>query len=107
MIEYPNHNYFLAGGAWLVAHTAEQRRRFKAVLCTKPVRTFSQIREERKRAEKTGSSIIPPTQDGYSDEEEEKPLDGFFLVHNNLMHCGKVQCESFLWCLKYFSFNLA
>ena len=67
------------GGAWLVAHAVEQRRRFKAVLCTKPTRTFSQIREERKRAEKTGSNIVPLTVGGYSDDEE-KSLDGFFLV---------------------------
>ena len=63
-----------------MAHAVEQRRRFKAVLCTKPTRTFSQIREERKRAEKTGSNIVPPTVGGYSDEDEEKSLDGFFLV---------------------------
>ena len=71
----------LVGGAWLVAHTAEQRRRFKAVLCTKPARTFSKIREERKRAEKVGRNIVASTQIGSSDEEEEeKILDGFFLV---------------------------
>lgn len=66
-----------AGGAWLVAHKAEQRRRFKAVLCAKP-RTYSQIREERKRALKDGSHIVPPAPE--AEEEEEKILDGFFLV---------------------------
>lgn len=65
-------------GAWVVAQRAEQRRRFKAVLCTKP-RDFHYIREERKRAEREGTAIVPPKE--YGDEDDEVAvLDGFFLV---------------------------
>ncbi|XP_033759734.1 X-ray radiation resistance-associated protein 1-like [Pecten maximus] len=70
-------------GAWLVAQRAEQRRRFKAVLCTKP-RTYSRIKGERKRAEKQGTILA--TQSFINDDEdlEEPPvLDGFFLMK----HC--------------------
>ena len=71
-------------GAWLVEHRAEQRKQFKALLCAKP-RTFEEIRQERKKAEKNGTSIVlPPTLDMEEMEEEEvitgKVLDGFFLV---------------------------
>ena len=74
----------LAGsGAWLVAHRAEQRKQFKALLCAKP-RTFEEIRQERRRAEKNGTAIIlPPTMSLEETEEEVAPtkvLDGFFLV---------------------------
>jgi hypothetical protein len=61
-----------------VAYRAEQRRRFKAVLCAKP-RTYSRIREERKRAEEEGV----PLSRGHIDEEEDQQapiLDGYFLV---------------------------
>ncbi|XP_060073090.1 X-ray radiation resistance-associated protein 1-like [Ylistrum balloti] len=70
-------------GAWLIAQRAEQRRRFKAVLCTKP-RTYSRIKGERKRAEKQGTALA--TQSFIDDDEdvEEAPvLDGFFLMK----HC--------------------
>ena len=64
----------------MVAHKAEQRRRFKAVLCAKP-RTYSRIREERKRAEDQG---IRMTASQFEEEEEkdvDQPvLDGYFLV---------------------------
>ena len=64
----------------MVAHRAEQRRRFKAVLCAKP-RTYSRIREERKRAEDQG---IRMTASQFEEEEEkdiDQPvLDGYFLV---------------------------
>lgn len=63
-----------------MAHKAEQRRRFKAVLCAKP-RTYSRIREERKRAEDQG---IRMTASQFEEEEEkdvDQPvLDGYFLV---------------------------
>ena len=63
-----------------MAHRAEQRRRFKAVLCAKP-RTYSRIREERKRAEDQG---IRMTASQFEEEEEkdtDQPvLDGYFLV---------------------------
>lgn len=61
----------LLGGAWLVAYRAEQRRRFKAVLCSgepsvpaKPV-VITELKEEELET-----------------IEDEKPpkLDGFYLV---------------------------
>ena len=71
---------YIGAGAWLVAARAEQRRRFKAVICAKP-RDFETIRQERKRAEKDGTAIIPPAGfDEYETEEDTKILDGFFLV---------------------------
>ena len=78
------HNFLplIGSGAWLVAHKAEQRRRFKAVLCTKP-RDYQQIREERKKSEKDGTAIVPPPSGFVEDDEEDdegKILDGFFLV---------------------------
>lgn len=63
----------------MVAQKAEQRRRFKAVLCTKP-RDFDSIRAERKRSEKEGTAIIPPIDYGEENDDEIKLLDGFFLV---------------------------
>lgn len=72
---------FSGGGAWLIAHRAEQRRRFKAVLCTKP-RTYSRIREERKKTERLGTTLDGQKFDEDEEEEEEEAptLDGFFLV---------------------------
>ena len=64
-----------------MAQKAEQRRRFKAVLCARP-RTYSQIREERKRVQKEGAEFItpvPPVQDE-EEAEDNNTLDGFFLV---------------------------
>lgn len=61
-------------------HATEQKRRFRAVLKTKP-RTFSQIGEERRKAEQAGTNIAIQTTNLVSDDEEEdKILDGFFLV---------------------------
>ena len=75
-------NVISASGAWLVAQKAEQRRRFKAVLCAKP-RDYDMIREERKRAEKEGTPIVPPLiYDDVEEDEETRVLDGFFLVSN-------------------------
>ena len=75
-----------------MAHRAEQRRRFKAVLCAKP-RTYSRIREERKRAEDQG---IRMTASQFEEEEEkdiDQPvLDGYFLVKKR---------ESFQPCSEY------
>lgn len=72
------------GGAWLVSQRAEQRRRFKAVLCAKP-RTYSRIKEERKKAEREGTQITMAVQSLAEDEMEEEDeapvLDGFFLVN--------------------------
>ncbi|XP_064615202.1 X-ray radiation resistance-associated protein 1-like [Liolophura sinensis] len=72
-----------AAGAWLVAHRAEQRRRFKAILCTRP-KTFSQIREERKKTERENRRVT--NRNGKHPEDEQTDdfvLDGFFL----LRHC--------------------
>ena len=73
---------FTGDGAWLVAHRAEQRRRFKAILCTKP-KTYARIKEERKRAERQGTTIMDQNVDEEEDEEEKEApvLDGFFLVN--------------------------
>ena len=70
-----------ADGAWLVAHRAEQRKRFKAILCTKP-KTYARIKEERRRAEKQGTTISEQNIEEDEDEEEKQApaLDGFFLV---------------------------
>ena len=63
-----------------MAARAEQRRRFKAVICAKP-RDYETIRQERKRAEKEGTAIVPPAVlDEEDAEEDTKVLDGFFLV---------------------------
>ncbi|KAL4220511.1 X-ray radiation resistance-associated protein 1 [Mactra antiquata] len=75
-----------ADGAWLVAQRAEQRRRFKAILCTKP-KTYARIKEERRRAEKQGTTLTEQLQVADEQEEEEEKevptLDGFFLMR----HC--------------------
>ncbi|XP_060557943.1 X-ray radiation resistance-associated protein 1-like isoform X2 [Ruditapes philippinarum] len=74
-----------ADGAWLVAQRAEQRKRFKAILCTKP-KTYARIKEERRRAEQQGTTISEQLQAADDHEEEEKDvpmLDGFFLMR----HC--------------------
>lgn len=67
----------VAGGAWLVAQRAEQRRRFKAVLCAKP-KDYARVHADRIKGTKQSS-------DGNEQEEEEEEgetniLDGFFLV---------------------------
>ncbi len=64
-----------------MAQRAEQRRRFKAVLCNKP-RTYAQIREERKRSTKEGTAMIIPQTASYLEDafDDERVLDGFFLV---------------------------
>jgi hypothetical protein len=73
--------YTEGSGAWLLAQHAEQRRHFKAVLCSKP-RTFDEIRSQRKKAEKEGTSIIlpPSNEDVDNTGDDGKILDGFFLV---------------------------
>jgi hypothetical protein len=52
------------------------------VLCTKP-KTYAQIKEERKRADREGIAFNPADIQNL-DEDEEQPeapaLDGFFLV---------------------------
>lgn len=73
---------FVGDGAWLIEHKAEQRRRFKAVLCAKP-RTYSRIREERKKAEEKGVKLSDEHfEDNEENAEEEAVLDGFFLVNS-------------------------
>lgn len=58
------------GGAWLVAYRAEQRRRFKAVLCTGDPGVTTQSLITKFKSEETETI------------EDEKPrkLDGFYLV---------------------------
>ena len=72
--------FLLSGeGAWLEAHRAEQRRRFKAVVCAKPPRTYSRIRQERIAAEREQDDITPEPEIFSSGAI----LDGFFLMK----HC--------------------
>ncbi len=86
----------LEGGAWLDARKVEDRRRFRAVLSTtKEPRTFSQIREERRKAEKAGTEIVAPTVVSSSDGEEDKALDGFFLVRT----CKHFSPQRRIWSL--------
>ncbi|XP_002738623.1 X-ray radiation resistance-associated protein 1-like [Saccoglossus kowalevskii] len=73
------------GGAWLVSHRAEQRRRFKAILCTKP-KTYDDLKQERKQQEKEARARARASASStVAGEDDETPglLDGFFL----LRHC--------------------
>ena len=53
------------------------------MLCTKPL-TYSRIKEERKKSELQGTKLVQQRFEGDEDDEEaqddEKVLDGFFLV---------------------------
>ena len=65
-----------------MAHRAEQRRRFKAILCNKP-KTYARIKEERRKAEKQGTTLSEQNEgedEGEGEEKEAPVLDGFFLV---------------------------
>ena len=72
-----------------MAHKAEQRRRFKAVLCAKPL-TYNDIHEYRQRGEKAGDagSVPPPTvkDEPHDVDDRENTLDGFFLVSGGWGH---------------------
>ena len=64
----------LLGGAWLVAYKAEQRRRFKAVLCRDSDVALpgkSSVSKSSLKSDKT------------SEDEKRTKLDGFYLVHIN------------------------
>lgn len=65
------------GGAWLVAYKAEQRRRFKAVLCREPDvllpgKSFGSVSKNIFKTSKT------------DEDKTRKKLDGFYLM--NLFH---------------------
>lgn len=69
-VSYQPFGLYLQGGAWLVAYRAEQRRRFKAVICGgDPI-----IQRQ--------SSVTKLQSDDTDSIEKERPqkLDGFFLV---------------------------
>lgn len=90
-----------------MAQRAEQRRRFKAVLCTKP-RTYSRLKGERKRAEKHGQMAALAAQSFVEEELEEAPvLDGFFLVskgvgaHTTHLHIHKMQTGTLAYNYKH------
>ena len=69
-VSYQLFGLYLEGGAWLVAYRAEQRRRFKAVICG-----GDPIIQRQPAVTKLQSDEID------SIEEEGPPkLDGFFLV---------------------------
>ncbi|XP_023932305.1 X-ray radiation resistance-associated protein 1-like [Lingula anatina] len=78
------------GGAWLVSLRAEQRRRFKAVLCSKP-KTYSQIKEEKKQSAAPIST--PRLQGNLSDEEEGETLDGFYLMKHSCVEDPSDLCS--------------
>lgn len=71
--------FFTGEGAWLEAHRAEQRKRFKAVVCAKPPRTYSRLKQERLALERNidGSA---DEEDNIEPDSERKLLDGFFLM---------------------------
>ncbi|CAL1529992.1 unnamed protein product [Lymnaea stagnalis] len=73
-----------ASGKWLVAHQAEQLRRFKTVLCAKPL-TYARIKDERKKSELRDLKLDCHNfqDEGERENEEGKTLDGFFLMK----HC--------------------
>lgn len=69
-----------------MAHQDEQKRRFKAVLCSKP-RTYSSIKETRKKAETEGAKLdnhdfaVGKDEANAGDNNSDvKILDKFFLV---------------------------
>ncbi|XP_067950001.1 X-ray radiation resistance-associated protein 1-like [Watersipora subatra] len=64
----------LGEGAWLEAHRAEQRKRFKAVVCAKPPRTYSRLRHERMQGQDHDDEVQQP---------KGTTLNGFFLMK----HC--------------------
>ncbi|XP_028405734.1 X-ray radiation resistance-associated protein 1-like [Dendronephthya gigantea] len=61
-----------AGGAWLVAYRAEQRRRFKAVLCREPDVALSDKPSESKKSSKSRKT---------NEGETRKKLDGIYLMN--------------------------
>ena len=72
---YTNSHYIsqlYAGGAWLVAYKAEQRRRFKAVLCREPDVSLSDKNLGSKQSSKLRKA------DG---SETKRKLDGIYLVN--------------------------
>lgn len=69
-VSYQPFGLYLQGGAWLVAYRAEQRRRFKAVICG-----GDPILQRQSAVTKLQSDDID-----YIEEERPQKLDGFFLV---------------------------
>lgn len=78
----------------MVAHRAEQRRRFKAVICSRP-KTYNTIKHERRKAELVKKGIVDDTM--LKEElgtDEDAVLDGFFLVSQQhydrlLFYCAR------------------
>ena len=84
-VSYQPFGLYLQGGAWLVAYRAEQRRRFKAVICGgDPI-----IQRQ--------SSVTKLQSDDTDSIEEERPqkLDGFFLV--SLLVLLRSQLQIYYW----------
>lgn len=84
-VSYQPFGLYLQGGAWLVAYRAEQRRRFKAVICGgDPI-----IQRQ--------SSVTKLQSDDTDSIEEERPqkLDGFFLV--SLLVFFRSQLQIYYW----------
>lgn len=84
-VSYQPFGLYLQGGAWLVAYRAEQRRRFKAVICGgDPI-----IQRQ--------SSVTKLQSDDTDSIEEERPqkIDGFFLV--SLLVFLRSQLQIYYW----------
>lgn len=69
-VSYQPFVLYLQGGAWLVAYRAEQRRRFKAVICGGDPILQRQSAVTKLQSDETDSI----------EEERPQKLDGFFLV---------------------------
>lgn len=84
-VSYQPFVLYLQGGAWLVAYRAEQRRRFKAVICGGDPISQRQ------------SAVTKLQSDDTDSIEEERPqkLDGFFLV--SLWVFLRSQLQMYYW----------
>ncbi|XP_059163984.1 X-ray radiation resistance-associated protein 1-like isoform X2 [Physella acuta] len=82
------------GGKWLVVQHEEQQRRFNSILCAKP-RTYSRIKEERKKSERLGTKLDNHSFNESTEEKEDegKILDGFFLMKHSCVEDPSDLCS--------------
>ena len=81
------------GGSWLVAQKAEERRRFKAVLCVKPW-TYSSLKEERWLGVNQAPPVTFPALSHNDLDSEYKLLDGFYLVSIHFFSSALWSCDN-------------